>query len=521
MGLAILGVLVLVFIALAVLSAKTWQIWHVLIVGALFIATFIFCAFAAATLSVHEEWRSKYEQAKRDLETEQRTNEQLTRPSPNSEELTVGEVSNEVRRTLADRGRVWRNLILADIGDGTVTLDASSWGDEACQKVGVGSDGFDDFEDEEPPEPIPADGEAAAAGPGKPLGLLSNAIVFAFQETPIASLPEPIQQVLFGENTLPQQDRKGLCRIPTYYLGEFKITNDPQAEPTTITLTPTLPLTELQIEQLENPDVTWVLYEMLPVDSHEVFDGITKEQMEAILPPWSEDGQPDEVYNALIDAFVRHNLRASDMDPPERKWMQVRFTQAANPLDVDVQEPTSLPDTPFDPLGRSISDNLRQNEQTKFQPNDVVLLDFATAQEYINQGIAEAIEPKYQRPLRDFERFFRNSAGEIESINRQIAVAQEDLTKLDDSVAKLQQQIAFFTDQEQRLSVDRDGFNMERTVITEYRTALEARWKEVLSELSRLYRANKQLVSRMSSRDDDSAARPDGRSLSSRGDRRR
>ena len=45
MGLAILGVIVLVFIGLAVFSAKTWQIWHVLIVSALFIATLVFCRF--------------------------------------------------------------------------------------------------------------------------------------------------------------------------------------------------------------------------------------------------------------------------------------------------------------------------------------------------------------------------------------------------------------------------------------------------------------------------------------------
>ena len=134
----------------------------------------------------------------------------------------MGEVSNEVRRTLADRGRVWRNLVPTDLVDQTITLDASNWGDEACQRVGVGAD-FDEFdvpEDEEPPEPIPAEGDAAAAaGPAKPLGLQSNAIVFAFQETPIGSLPEPIQQVLFGENPLPRRDRTGLCKIPTVLPG--------------------------------------------------------------------------------------------------------------------------------------------------------------------------------------------------------------------------------------------------------------------------------------------------------------
>ena len=138
-----------------------------------------------------------------------------------------------------------------------------------------------------------------------------------------------------------------------------------------------------------------------------------------------------------------------------------------------------------------------------------------------NCQAGEEVESVYQRPLRDFERVFRNSAGEIDSISRQIDVAQEDLNKLDESVTNLRQQIAFFTEREQRLAEDRDGFNMERTVITEYRTAVEERWKEVLGELSRLYRVNKQLVSRMSSRDGGSAMRPDRRTLSSRSEGRR
>ena len=106
MGLAVLGVLALVFIAFAVLSAKTWQIWHVLIVGALFVATFIFCAFAAATLKTQQRWRSQYEQAKKQLADEQLVQERLTRSNPNSDEPTVGEISGEVRRVLVDRGRV-------------------------------------------------------------------------------------------------------------------------------------------------------------------------------------------------------------------------------------------------------------------------------------------------------------------------------------------------------------------------------------------------------------------------------
>ena len=446
-------------------------------------------AFAAATLKTQQRWRTQYASLTADVERELKEQDRLKRGAPSEDGgQSLSQLRGDLRRLLVDRGRVWRNLGVAGIGQGTITLDATSWGDDGCYQV-TGADEFDD----DPVEPIPVEGEAAAADANaKPLGLQQNAIVFAFKEAPIGMLPQPVQELLYGDDPLVERDTKGFCKVPAFYLGEFKVSSDPQVDPTSVTLVPTLPLKQSQIDQLEEGS-TWVLYEVLPVDSHVFLQGLSPEQLQVWLPPMTED---QERYSTILDEYVRDQTQASDMDPPARKWMKVKFTEAKADIEVDVSEPTSLPDAPFDPSGRANADDLRQLDKAQFAKGDEVVLDFFTAQEFISQGIAEAVEPIYVRRLRDYERFFRANASQIDATTREISVTEDDLAKLNDALTDLRSQVSFVTNQRQRLTEDRDGFNMELAVIQQYRQALEEQWKTLLSDLSRLYRANKQQVRR-------------------------
>ena len=121
-----------------------------------------------------------------------------------------------------------------------------------------------------------------------------------------------------------------------------------------------------------------------------------------------------------------------------------------------------------------------------------MVVDFSTGQEFINQGIAELVEPIYVRQLRDYERFFRANVNQIDASRREIGVTNTDLDKLNQALADLRSQIQFVTNQRQLLTEDRDGFKMELAIIQQYQQALEQQWKTLLSDLSRLYRANKQ-----------------------------
>ncbi len=325
-----------------------------------------------------------------------------------------------------------------------------------------------------------------------PLGMGTGAIVYAFKEQPSRGLAGPLQRLLYEGSPLPEQDTKGLCQVPGFYMGEYRVTIDPAADPKSITLTPTLNLSPAQIEQLQQQDTaTWVLYEVMPTDSHEALQGLTSEQMRLLLE--TPAGLTPEKYEQLIDEYVRDQTRASEMDPPERKWMRVKFLKP-HAVEVDVQTPTRLPGVAYDPSGRSIEGTLQQNATTEFQEGDEATLDFETAQELIGKGIAEQIEPVYVRRLRDYAESFCAFARNFEVIDRQLATAQEDLKKLTDAATGLREQIGFQTDQKKLLTEDRDGFNRERTVITEYRGVLEAQWTALRRDLSRIFRANKQVV---------------------------
>ena len=504
MGPAILGGVVLLFILLAYVGAKAWQVWHVVLVVFVFLFACGALILTAATMKTQNRWRTEYQSHLTSLEREQQTQDRLRNGSLDPLEPSVQELLGDVSRILIDRGRVWRNFRLAGIDQGTLTLDASNWGDRGLERIGL--EALED-EDLAPPDEPPAAAAGAAAAAPAPLGMGTGAIVFAFKEQPIQSLPASLRPYLYEQSLLPEQDVKGLCKLPSFYMGEYKVTSDPAADPRTITMVPTLPLSPSQVEQLQQDDTTWVLYEVMPTDSHEALQGMAAEQLRLLLE--KPEDLPQQTYDQLVDEYVRDQTRATDMDPPERKWMRVKFLDDYT-VDVDVQTPTRLPDSAYDPSGRTIEGTLQQNAATQFQKGDEAILDFETAQELVNDGKAEQVEPVYQRRLRDYAEFFRDFAREYEAMDRQLATAQEDLNKLNASLTSLREQMTFCSQQKSELTEDRDGFNRERQVITEYRGQLDEQWNALRRDLSRLYRANKQIVQEQTTSSVGRGVRRDG-----------
>ena len=176
MGLAILGVVALLFIVLAYLGARTWPAWHQVVLVFLFLGAMTLFVLAAATLKTQDRWRSQYETATKEIEVEERRNGELIHGSAENNLLGEVQLRGEVNRLLVDRGRVWRNLRLAELGDGVVLLDPTSWSDAGC-KIGNAEETTEEAIEEEaaaaetPAEDAasaegaaPAEGEAAAEG---------------------------------------------------------------------------------------------------------------------------------------------------------------------------------------------------------------------------------------------------------------------------------------------------------------------------------------------------------------------
>jgi hypothetical protein len=449
-------------------------------------------------LKVQQRWRGQYEQLAKNVAEEEATFERLTRGSIADSELGEPALRGEVRRLTLDRGRVWRNLRLAEVGDGQVTLDATRWGDAGCGTVGSPAEEEATDEEAADADAAPAEGAAPPAQAPASLGVEANAVVYAFKEAPLGSLPEGLRSVLLAGSDLAENEAYALCRVPVFYLGEFRVAGDPNAAPGTLTLQPSMPLSDSQIQQLQDAESTWVLYEIMPVDSHTIYEGFSIEQL---APMFASETLDPAVVQALAQEYARDQQSADANDPPERKWMRVEFTQAHSE-DVDVDVPAEageqpLADTLFDPSGRSQVATLSQGGKTEFQPGDQAVFDFATAEQLKAEGKVKEVETIYNRRLRDYAQIFRSFAAEMAGLAREMELAQADLDKLNESMTQLQAQIAFQTQQQQNLDFDRQGLQAELQVLSQHRGAVEAKWNELRGELSRLYRTNRQLVNRM------------------------
>ena len=92
------------------------------------------------------------------------------------------------------------------------------------------------------------------------------------------------------------------------YLGEFRVSSVADKK---ITLTPTGKLSDREVARLAKlakprTKGPWVLYEMLPRDSHELFAGLSDEQLKAMLPA------------ASLPEYLKDGKPAAQDDPKER-----------------------------------------------------------------------------------------------------------------------------------------------------------------------------------------------------------
>ncbi|MEX2558840.1 MAG: hypothetical protein WD403_02945, partial [Pirellulales bacterium] len=93
---------------------------------------------------------------------------------------------------------------------------------------------------------------------------------------------------------------------PGAYLGEFEVTGVSDKQ---IQLKPAMKLTDRELNRITATKGSWVLYERMPGDRHDMFAGLDQAQLAAMMP-----GVPPEVLNE----YLHHEQNAGPDDPPER-----------------------------------------------------------------------------------------------------------------------------------------------------------------------------------------------------------
>ncbi len=474
MALVTFAVLALFFIFVCYMASRTWRVWHVLLLFGLFLFTLVFCFLSAAALRTHREWKKKYQDLAKNLQTQEDRLAQLEHGDllrPDEEEDNLAALNSRYAQLVVDRGRVWRNVIPVAGQDG-ISLDLSQWGDDACYQASA--------EEDEPLEPL-EDGEAAApAAAGPTHGLTEGMLVFGFLEGAVAQLGDA-QPILFGDSELPEADTKGHCRVPVAYLGSYRVT---AVNGNSVSIVPVLPLDEQQVQDVQTQG-TWALYELLPVDNHMAFSGLTEEQLAVLLPAEEASEYARDLQSAL----------ASDEDARTRR--RVKFLRDFE-VDVDVEGDEAGIERDFDPSGRAILANLRQGGPTKFSAGETPKIYFPTtiARQWQRDGICEFVdeEPIFVRPLRDYAYYFAQKDLQIAELTAAMEVLKQENESIAVAEAKAREQQAYREQELVHLGEDRGKINEEIAILTRFRDQLVQQRESQLAELGGLYQWNNQLA---------------------------
>ena len=525
---AFLGLLAILMIVFTVFSAKTWNVLNAILVFLVFTAQVVMLFYAALVLNTTSVWKHEYEELeksiaqtrfeierKRDgiaispkgelaeLETIQGMDEELNRDS-------IKELDTALGRALIDRGRVWRNCQLESAEDNHFRLNLADWGDPS-----LGLSEEEPVEEEPTAEPevaalAPADNEEGVAEPevaaevpdegaednAEPADnshkLQEKMVVYGFAEQSIDNLNErQLTALLAGLNG----DLTGLdhfCRVPTAYLGQFTVT---AVGDTTITITPMLSMTEGQ--NVEAAAAThWVLYEIMPIDSHKPFKGLDQTHLQTLISA-EHTTLNEEDYQDLMDEYLRDGKDGDPrQDPPQRLWSEVRFLQNHS-IEVDAGgEPLPGIDTFFDALGRAQPTFLRRGGEggnagrVRFATGETVLFDSVTAKELIDNQICEETGTIFIRQLRDYSSMYHSIYDRMAELADQAKVLRLDTTAIQKSVQMASAQITFREKEITQLKEDLDKFLYEGVELAKYHEALTQQITQLRKRLVHLYQQN-------------------------------
>ncbi len=503
-GLIVLGLAFLFFIVVAYFAAKTWHVGHVVVLVFLFLNTLCFLFLTATLLRIHQKFQPAYQDAVAGLE---RAEQEARTLRFGQAGVAAGDTSlvgaqGLARSELLARGRVWRNL--RRVQGPNITLNTANWRNDGCAIVGQ------DPADEAVPEPVPdeelagevgGEGAEAPAAASNPHGITENQFVHAFKEFPIARFLKPAEKEFYfgqleGEENFADRDQRGTCRVPLAYLGKFRIAATTDQ---TVSLVPEWPLEPAQ-QKMANDQATWVLYEKLPLDAHDLFRDVPPEQLSELIPldRLNQLGvnltRPQ--YGARWQDYWRDGKPTDERaGAPERKGMTVEFLKEHEVV-VDLQVEGDLPDAdqPFTPDGRAQVQHLMQRDAegnsmpaTKFSPGQVAKFDYATGLRLVQQGIAKRMDVTFVRQLRDFEYEFDSFHARSAKLQDQIAVAERDLASLNQSTQTLRDQIARYEAEERLLAADFEGFSREQEQLGQYLGRLQRRFEGLKREINRLY----------------------------------
>lgn len=467
-----IGVLTLFFFFLMYMFTKTWRWFHVTMMLFVYGAAIATVIYVSMTLKTHNAWRTLVREQRALVEKLAAERDKLTFGDITKREqdtTPIRELHARLSRSIIDRGRSWRGCTITNgpAPDGTVVLDTT--------------------------------------GAGARNNIDPEMVMYAFTEAPS---PPELAPVL--------ADPASAFDFPQYYIGEFTVT---AATDTTLTLKPTFQLSPRGRAAMAT-GAPWCLYETMAPDGHSFFvtDPLKPINLSLdadVSPVFGEveerrialhmahagklqaetDEQFLQRYDAIIQEYLRDGKRASNEDPPENRWLKVRFT---GPYEEIVDSTSKLgavqTSEDFFDRGRAEIAILQRNGPAKFKKNDIGVFPPEDANRLIGLGVCELVEPIYVRSLRNYAQTYRELDRRSQDLAADVIRIQRRTAELTKANTSTLSQIEYREQEKVKLEQDLAKFVYERDQIEKYHGILTAAVKAKRDRLSYLYRANHKLA---------------------------
>ncbi|PQO33725.1 hypothetical protein [Blastopirellula marina] len=462
----VIAVLVLLFGFFSYLNAANWNVLHVLGLFLTFGAGFAYLVLSAAVLKTEMSWKKTAEEMEERLATQQAKLEQLQYGfSIDPRTGRVNTVENEgdslsgaeaeLKRVMYDRGRLWRNVSRGAINNNQISLSLPPI------QAAAPSD----------------DPDAPAAGPAAtqpPRSLAVNDIVYAFGQ-------------------MPMSQEKPQVPVPAYFIGEFVVR---AVNAQNLTVEPTTKLDQVQ-QQAISQNNPWMLYDKMPVDEYQAFEGMDNEQLAKLIrDAGARLGLAQPLTDELVVRFQRTGELAQNDDPELSVMSKVTFQQDYE-VPVDAETETTGVTQEFEPAsGLAAAGFLKQGAPTKFAKGTQVIMSTSgeKGKALVDQGIVTIDEKLYYRPLNDFAFQFHAFKAQVEELRDTAYVLNKSIEMLKTSEQIAKDVVAYRTQEKTKLQDDKTKVVYEQEQIAEYKTRLMNYLTETLKINSRLYRTNQTLV---------------------------
>lgn len=245
----------------------------------------------------------------------------------------------------------------------------------------------------------------------------------------------------------------------------------------------------------------WLLYEVMPDDTHVRFAELSEDDIQSLFPPTSPDvltAQDQERVEAIrrqrVEQYLRHGKDPADEDDKDAILVRVRFTK-------DFGDPT---------VDKAALAELRivdyTNQQDAPIPADVTRLVAKDREAWVTATVADAlkamglvdeVERKYNRPLRDYVLLFSEFYRESPMLDDRIRATLADRDATLAAVALAEAQNVKLTQYQQALQAEQELLAQEAEYVTEHLTELTEQVTKVQQSIELLEKKNQEWAAKL------------------------